>query len=137
MIDALKAEIIREEGLRLKPYRDFLGNLTIGYGTLIEPGKAEISQRAAEFLMMEELLKCAQDLQRFPFFHHANEPRLRALISMRYQLGAGGFRKFQKMIEAANTGDWNRAAREALDSLWAQQTPERARRVANRLRTGE
>lgn len=137
MIDALKAEIIREEGLRLKPYRDSLGNLTIGYGTLIEPGKAEISQDAAEYLMVSELLKCARDLSSFPFWHHANEPRLRALISMRYQLGAGGFRKFQRMIEAANTGDWYKASLEALDSLWAAQTPERARRIANRLRTGE
>ena len=41
-LDALKAQLTRHEGLRLKPYRDTLGHLTIGVGrNLSEVGISE------------------------------------------------------------------------------------------------
>jgi len=58
----------------------------------------------------------------------------RALLNMAYQLGVSGLLNFSKMLTALQAGDREEAAREALDSLWAKQTPNRARRVALLLR---
>jgi lysozyme len=41
----------------------------------------------------------------------------------------GGVLKFQKMLAALQARDYNAARREALDSAWAKQTPQRAKRV--------
>ena len=62
--------------------------------------------------------------------------RLAVLESMCYQLGIAGFRKFKNMISAIDIGDWGEAAKQALDSRWAKQTPKRAERHAEVLRTG-
>jgi lysozyme len=45
-----------------------------------------------------------------------------------------GVLKFKGMLEALKAGKREFAANEALDSLWARQTPERARRVAAQIR---
>jgi len=44
-----------------------------------------------------------------------------------------GFRKF---LAAAQRGDWNGAATEMLDSLWARQVGDRAKRLASMMRSG-
>jgi lysozyme len=53
---------------------------------------------------------------------------------MCFQLGFGGLLKFQKMLTCLADGDRTGAAREALDSLWAKQTPARAQRVAKMIK---
>lgn len=53
-----------------------------------------------------------------------------ALVSMCYQLGAEGLGRFVKMWAALSRGDWPEAERQALDSLWARQTPGRAQETA-------
>lgn len=133
-VDQLEAEIAADEGLRLTVYADSVGVATIGYGTNLEAG---ISEAAARFMMREALIECMRDLQTFPFWHHANEARRFAMVNMRYNLGAGRFRGFRKMIEAANRGDWLTAADEAVDSRWYTQVGRRGPLVVNVIRAGE
>lgn len=57
-----------------------------------------------------------------------------ALVEMAYQLGVDGLFKSPKMLEALRIGNRSLAAQEALDGPWHQQTPQRAERVAARLR---
>ena len=42
--------------------------------------------------------------------------------------------EFKKMFEALNKGDYKQASIEGLDSKWAKQVYNRARRLMNRLR---
>jgi lysozyme len=56
---------------------------------------------------------------------------------MAFQLGINGFLQFRMMRQALSRCDWLAARNEALDSLWARQTPNRARRVAEQILTGE
>jgi len=56
-----------------------------------------------------------------------------ALVSMCYQLGVDGLGRFVRMWQALAAGNWAEAERQALDSLWARQTPERARETAEML----
>ena len=56
---------------------------------------------------------------------------------MAYQLGVEGVMKFKKMIAALQNGDYDRAADEMADSLWAKQTPSRAQRLMTLMRIGQ
>jgi len=129
----------RDGGFRPYPYICTGGALTIGYGRNIDrdkggPGLAEVE---ADFMLRNDVAACEIDLKAiFPKWDAFDMVRKGALINMRFQLGAGGFRGFQNMIKAINYGAWQMAANHALDSRWALQTPNRAMRVAEELRTG-
>jgi lysozyme len=60
------------------------------------------------------------------------------LVAMTYQLkgGIAGLVKFKGTLAAIKRSDWEAAARGMLASLWARQTPGRARRTAEAMRTG-
>ena len=74
-----------------------------------------------------------------------NPARWAVLISMFFQMGAGGVRKFQSFITAVVTSDWDRAADEMLwsnglrkkrRSAWYKQTPGRCQEAADAMRHG-
>jgi lysozyme len=54
---------------------------------------------------------------------------------MCYQLGLSGFSKFKKTIYYLETQQYDEAADEMLDSLWAKQTPNRAKELSNIIRS--
>ena len=57
------------------------------------------------------------------------------LVLMLYQLGRTKVLKFKRMFEALRKKDYDSAANEMLDSLWAKKhTPARAERLAKRMR---
>ena len=49
---------------------------------------------------------------------------------MCYQLGLRGFSKFKKTIYYLETEQYDEASIEMLDSLWAKQTPGRAKELS-------
>jgi lysozyme len=50
---------------------------------------------------------------------------------MTFQMGLGALLKFKKMLAALQARDYTSARTEALDSAWAKQTPQRAKRVTD------
>ena len=60
-----------------------------------------------------------------------------ALREMAYQMGVPRVMGFKRMLAALERKDWQRAADEALDSRWAEQTPARAQRVALKMHGGD
>lgn len=133
----MRRELIRDEGLVLKPYRCTADKLTIGVGRNLD-GKG-INRNEAIFLLDSDIEECFDDLRSSLFpgqYERWSEELQRALLNMRFQLGYCGFRSFQKMIEALRSGDTSWAAIEALDSKWARKdTPERAARVVKMMRS--
>jgi len=124
----LKDDIKREEGLRLKPYTDTTGNLTIGYGTNLSAG---IDLVEAELLLIHRITIAFDEAQAiFPDFHLYPESVKETIVHMLYQLGKTKFKKFKKMIAAIGAEDWKRAKKEALDSKWGREYSARAHRVA-------
>jgi lysozyme len=97
-----------------------------------------IRKTEAMYLLREDVNECIDDLEDVLEDSWAviEREREKALVDMRFQLGFYGFRSFRKMIQAIRNDDWQRAADEALDSRWAQQTPERAQEIATMLRDG-
>lgn len=126
--------IQEHEGLRLKPYYCSAGYLTIGFGRNLQ--SKGISHKEAVYMLDADIKDCVDDLcKTFPCrYNELNYLQQAGLISMRFQLGPGGFRGFKKMIDAVREGDMKRAVKEALDSKWAKiDTPERAQEMARLL----
>tara|TARA_R100001369_G_scaffold72338_1_gene100372 strand:+ start:209 stop:445 length:237 start_codon:yes stop_codon:yes gene_type:complete len=57
------------------------------------------------------------------------------LVNMCFQLGQRGLGNFKQMGKAIEEGDWEKASVEMMDSRWATQTPERAKRLQDRMLT--
>lgn len=135
-LEQLTATIRQAEGLRLKPYTDTVGVLTVGFGRAI--GRVGISRDEAEHLLANDIVRVLKGLDlTMPWWRGLDDVRQRALAEMAFQLGLDGLLNFRRMRAALMDGDYERAADEALDSKWAAQTPNRARRVAAMIRTGE
>ena len=131
----LEREVASDEGFMRIPYRCTSGKLSIGYGTNIQDG---ITKEEALLLMRYRLGKVVAALEsRLPFWTRLTDERRRVLANMGYQLGIAGLMGFKRMIAALARGDYDGAAREMLDSKWAKlDTPERAKRLAERMRRG-
>lgn len=128
--------IAREEGGRLRPYRCTAGKLTIGYGRNLED--KGISQHEADFLFQNDLDETQRALlQALPWVSELDEVRQAVLMSMAFQLGIFGLLKFEQTLSAIQAKNFDEAARRMLQSLWAKQTPTRARRHAIMMRKGQ
>lgn len=133
-------DLVRDEGFKPLAYRDHLGKLTVGIGFLIDPeeqGRIEMPRAVANLWMLEILKERRKALDAaIPWWRDLSEGRQRALLNMSYQLGVAGLLKFKKMLALLEGRIWKAAALEALDSRWARQTPERAERICDLLRSG-
>jgi lysozyme len=135
MIDDLIADLRRDEGLRLKPYRCTAGRLTIGYGRNLDD--AGITAEEAEFLLRNDVRRVFVELDRdMPWWRDLSPGRQRALANMAVNLGLPRLKEFRLMLSALRRGDYEEAARQALDSRWARQVGDRARRIAGLLGPG-
>jgi lysozyme len=65
-----------------------------------------------------------------------NEARKAVLIGMGFQMGVTGLLAFKKMWEALSRGDFELASREMLNSKWAVQTKNRAKRYSDQMKIG-
>lgn len=135
----LTKQLRRDEGEKLFAYKDSLGYLTIGVGRLIDKRKGGgISPEESAYLLSNDIDKKDIDLRsRLPWFHSLNEARQGALLNMAFQLGVDGLMGFHQTLAAMRDEHYADAANHMLQSLWAKQTPERAKRIARQIETGE
>lgn len=123
--------IKEEEGFREKPYLDTLGVPTFGIGFTY------ITEEEADWILNKRLSEIETELRvKYRWYDNLNATRQDVMISMVYQLGFGGIAKFKKFIAAMERKDYDTAAVEMLDSLWARQTPNRAKRQADMIKNG-
>lgn len=135
MMDLI-TQLKQHEGYRRLPYKCTEGFDTIGYGRNLETNG--IDEEEAEYLLRRDVGKCRAELfSRVGFFSELDSVRQDALVNMAFQLGVGGLLKFKNMMMALNEANYWEASRQALDSRWARQTPNRAKEVALMLETGE
>ena len=130
-IDLVQAK----EGYCPTVYKDHLGNLTVGYGILLKEG-VTIPAKALEAMFEYNMSKAVAGYNKLGLA--LNGPRRAVVISMLYQMGYHGVRGFTDMLKSLNDRDYEAAADHMLDSKWARvDTPERAERQAEIMRTGE
>lgn len=132
-------QIKRHEGLVLHAYKDHLGYLTIGIGRMIDKRKGGgISEAEAEYLLQNDIGSIVSVLHRnITVFDTLCAPRRAVLMNMAFQMGVTGLMKFKKTLSLIEAGDYEAAGDNMLKSLWAKQTPERAREMAEQMRTGQ
>lgn len=133
---ALRLLIREEEGLRLRPYTDTAGRLTIGYGrNLTDVG---ISQLEASDLLENDLTRAVNDVQQaLPFFVMLDGVRQIVLVDMCFNMGIARLKTFVKMLAFVKAGNFFEAAQEMLNSQWADQVGARATRLASAMASGE
>lgn len=137
VIPLIERMLRRDEGERLKVYTDSRGHPTIGVGRALDTHG--ITPAESAYLLANDiaLVKMICD-SHFPWYGRMTEERQAVLESMVFQLGIGGVLEFHNALAAMSVGAWNAAAQAMLDSEWArEQTPARAERLAEQMRTGE
>jgi len=132
-------QIKRHEGFVSNAYKDSLGYLTIGYGRLIDKSKGGgISETEAEYLLANDVNGVYEALNRsIPSFKRLNDARQGVLLNMAFQMGVHGLLQFKSTLNLIELGDYDAAAENMLKSLWASQTPNRAKEMATQMRTGQ
>lgn len=139
LIAAVTADLSRDEGRVASAYRDHLGYLTIGVGRLIDRARGgKLSDEEIDFLLANDIRAAIADLEGLPAWEavRGDLVRQRALLNMRFQLGAEGLRGFKNSLALIAAKDWKAAAANLRASRWARQTPERAARVIRMIETG-
>ena len=140
MIEQLTAQLRRDEGTRATAYKDSLGFLTIGVGRLIDSRKpgAGLRQDEIDYLLRNDINDRVQALTKaLPWFWALDEARQGVLVNMAFQIGTAGLVEFSYTLGLVRDGKYTEAAVQRLKSKWATQTPERAKRLAEQMKTGE
>lgn len=134
-MDKFIADLVRDEGVVLKPYIDSVGKLTIGIGRNLEDNG--ITEQEALYLAQEDANRARRECRfAFDFWDNLSERRKRGLANMCFNLGLPRLKTFKKMLLALEQGYYDQAADEALNSRWANQVGERALRIARAFREG-
>ena len=132
----LKEQLLRHEGLRLKPYKDSVGKLTIGIGRNLDD--RGISHATAEQMLEEDIdLVLSQLEDKLPFFKGLDVVRQRVLADMCFNLGINGLLGFHNTLSFIEEGRYDAAATNMLLSKWAKQVGPRAHTLARMMREGK
>ena len=133
--DTLMQELVRDEAVRLKPYRCTAGKLTIGVGRNIDD--RGITQAEAMYLLNNDLAICESELTAvLPNWRELSDTRQRVMLNMVFNLGRDRLSKFAKFIGCMKMGDFEGAAKEMMDSAWATQVGQRAVRLRDMMLRG-
>jgi lysozyme len=135
----LEDQLVRDEDEILHAYQDDEGWWTIGVGILIDKRKGGgITQAESRYLLRNRIAdKTSELFQKLPWVAQLDSIRQSALVNMAFNLGVDGLLKFEHFLAALQAKDWQMAAAEMLNSLWVKQVGDRARRLAEQIRTGE
>lgn len=132
----LKLQLVHHEGIRLKPYHDSVGKLTIGVGRNLDD--VGITNLEAKVLLENDIERVeAELLAKLPVYAALDDVRQRVLMDMAFNMGVAGVLGFTQMLQAINLRDFGDAAREMLDSKWAKQVGPRAVELAEMMRSGQ
>ena len=133
---AIYVQLKAHEGLRLKPYRDTVGKLTIGVGRNLDD--VGLREGEALFLLLHDLQFVEEALdKRLPWWRELDEPRRHVLLDMGFNLGVDGLLGFGATLGHLRAGRYAEAAQQMLRSRWAGQVGRRAATLSRMMRTGE
>ena len=140
MYEELKDRIKEHEGFRNTIYKDSLGFATIGYGHLVKEDDPFVeghtySQKLLNDYFELDFTNAVVGAERLLSNQAMNYKAKCVIIEMVFQLGMTGVSKFKNTLKAVKEEDWDTAADEMLDSVWAKQTPERANELSSTMRS--
>ena len=134
---SLKKRIKNNEGFSTTPYKDQLGNLTIGYGHLIKKNEKNFFSKKHNKIFLNKVFEKDFKEALGSFNKHFDRPKFKSkktkelFIEMIFQMGIKKVLKFKKMINLIKNDNKNLAAVEMMNSLWYVQTPKRVENLIN------
>lgn len=144
--DHVTSQLQADEALRLKPYDDatgkelrpgdrLIGKLTIGIGrNLTDNG---ISGVEALMLCNNDVRTVIRELDKvLPWWSKMTDNRQDALLNAAFNLGIPRLLGFKVALAMLEAGRYDAAADAFLDSRWAIQVGDRAKRIADAIRRG-
>ena len=117
-IDQVMARLPREEGVKKFAYNDATGkqvtckpggNLSIGEGINLEWG---LEPEEIDFLSRNRITKLDAQLQAYPWYSAASDPRQSVFLDVAFNDGLEGLMHFPHMLSAAAANDWDDATEE-------------------------
>ena len=147
-------QLKRHEGFSGKPYKCTKGFETIGYGRNLETNpiygddfifinkrdfnNSPMTESEATYLLQKDISRAMMQLEKnMDFYSELSEVRKCVLINMVFNLGYNGVLKFKKTLYNIKYGNFEEAAKEMLDSKWAEQVHGRAFELAEQMRTNK
>jgi lysozyme len=150
-------KLIAHEGLKLQVYQDTLGIDTIGIGRNLEDRgitqeelddldiptidhiyEYGITEADAVYLANNDVQIVEEELLRaHPCVEQLDSVRQLILMDMAFNMGVPRLCKFIKMWNAIHEEKFDVAAKEMLDSRWANQVKSRSTKLANAMHNGE
>ena len=141
-LERLMESVKKHEGYRNKVYLDTLGKRTVGVGHLcVEDFWEDDKEYEEKFLMeiladdLQNAIKGARELKEEHSCTDIVEIAQEILVEMVFQLGKNGVSKFRNMWKALAEKNYIGASFEMLDSKWAKQTPNRAKSMAELMKS--
>ena len=141
-INLLREELTIDEGMKEEIYLCSEGHPTFGIGHLIVRGDPEYGKDVGTKIPFDrikqafeqDVANCVADCMLiFKGWDKYPEDAQRVFANMCFQLGRPRLSQFKQSIAYAENGEWEMCATEILDSRWAKQTPNRAKRLSDRL----
>ena len=134
--EQIRQNMIDEEGLKLTLYKCPADKWTIGVGHNLE--SRGISKDIAMAILDEDIDVCLNELQlNIPNFDEHPEAVKETLLDLCFNMGLSKLLKFKMTLqyihEGLQTGNYTKAANELMNSAYARQLPNRAKRNHERL----
>jgi lysozyme len=131
----LRAQLVIDEGVRAKPYRDSVGKVSIGRGRNLDD--VGLRPDEIEYLFKNDFEQAIVDAKAlFQSFDRLTPNRKSVLANMVFNLGRAKLAGFARLRAAVAAKDWAKAEEEMIDSLWALQVGKRADRLATLMKKG-
>ncbi len=130
---SLIEDLKRHEGLRLKPYKDTVGKLTIGVGRNLDD--VGISEQEADMMLRNDInIAISEANSAFPWLVNLSDARKDVIYNMAFNMGLPTLRLFTNTIGHIKRKDFDLAADEMTSSKWARQVGIRATELSNIMR---
>ena len=130
----LKKRIKKNEGFSIRPYKDQLGHLTIGYGHLILPHEKHLktnknSNAHLKEIFVQDFNLAVNDYKKFIKRKTYSKKDEELLIEMVFQMGVNKVLKFKKLLSNMRKNNKHLVCFEMMNSLWYTQTPNRVKNL--------
>lgn len=114
-------------------YRCTEGYPTIGYGHRCSADQKDITKEQAEEIFAADFAKAVEQVEAL-VGKDARQEVKDIVTEMIFQMGAAGVGKFKTMLKCIKAKNYKGASVAMIDSKWAKQTPERAKRMSELMR---
>lgn len=135
-MNRLQKLLIKHEGFVNKTY-EIGGLMHIGVGRNLDD--MGLSDDEVLYLLDNDIVRCDKELlHNFKWYADLSRARQDAMINLCFNLGTPRLMTFSKALAAMESKDYQEAAIQFLDSLWAKQVgPNRSNDLAYMIRTGK